>query len=138
MASKTNLPSLIDMVLEYKPGRTNQVADALSRKAEPAAFKCEEVAATSWVTSTLPHRIRDGLEKDPREAFCTKLRNAKLGLDQGPGSWSQKGIDFSCLTFGELRKSLLKECHDTITTTGAGHPGTHRRPCWNGAIIGQG
>ena len=32
-ASKTNLPSLIDMVLEYKLGRTNQVADALSRKA---------------------------------------------------------------------------------------------------------
>ncbi|KAH7511444.1 hypothetical protein FEM48_ZijujUnG0012000 [Ziziphus jujuba var. spinosa] len=24
-----------------------------------------------------------GLKKDPREAFCTKLRNAKLGLDQG-------------------------------------------------------
>lgn len=84
MASKTNLPSLIDMVLEYKLGRTNQVADALSRKAELAAFKCEAVAATSRVTSTLPHRIRDGLEKgDPREAFCTKLRNAKLGLDQG-------------------------------------------------------
>ena len=84
MASKTNLPSLIDMVLEYKLGRINQVADALSRKAELAAFKCEAVAATSRVTSTLPHRIRDGLEKgDPREAFCTKLRNAKLGLDQG-------------------------------------------------------
>jgi hypothetical protein len=65
MASKTNLPSLIDMVLEYKLGRTNQVADALSRKAELAAFKCEEVAATSRVTSTLPHRIRDGLEKGP-------------------------------------------------------------------------
>ena len=65
MASKTNLPSLIDMVLEYKYklGRTNQVADALSRsrKTELAAFKCEAVAATSRVTSTLPHRIRDGL-----------------------------------------------------------------------------
>lgn len=60
-ASKTNLPSLIDMVLEYKLGRTNQVADALSRKTELAAFKCEAVAATSRVTSTLPHRIRDGL-----------------------------------------------------------------------------
>lgn len=61
MASKTNLPSLIDMVLEYKLGRTNQVADALSRKTELAAFNCEAVAATSRVTSTLPHRIRDGL-----------------------------------------------------------------------------
>ena len=61
MASKTNLPSLIDMVLEYKLGRTNQVADALSRKTPLVAFKCEAVAATSGVTSTLPHRIRDGL-----------------------------------------------------------------------------
>jgi hypothetical protein len=79
---QTNLPSLIDIVLEYKLGRTNQVADALSRKAELAAFKCEAVAATSKVTSTLPHRIRDGLEKGPAR-ICTKLRNAKLGLDQG-------------------------------------------------------
>jgi len=31
------------------------------RKTELAAFKCEAVAATSGVTSTLPHRIRDGL-----------------------------------------------------------------------------
>ncbi|KAI5311494.1 hypothetical protein L3X38_000220 (mitochondrion) [Prunus dulcis] len=46
---------------EYKLGRTNQVADALSRKTELAAFKSEAVAATSRVTSTLPHRIRDGL-----------------------------------------------------------------------------
>ena len=34
------------MVLEYKLGRTNQVADALSRKAELAAFKCEEKKPT--------------------------------------------------------------------------------------------
>jgi hypothetical protein len=83
MASKTNLPSLIDMVLEDKLGRTNLVADALSRKAELAAFKCEAVAADDcW--SRLPERIvfEMGLKKDPREAFCTKLRNAKVGLDQ--------------------------------------------------------
>jgi hypothetical protein len=79
MASKTNLPSLIDMVLEYKLGRTNQVADALSRKTELAG---------QWqppAGSRVPYRIvfEMGLKKDPREALCTKLRNAKLGLDQG-------------------------------------------------------
>lgn len=74
MASKTNLPSLIDMVLEYKLGRTNQVADALSRKAELAAFKCEAVAATSRVTSTLPHRIRDGLEKGPARSLLHQAK----------------------------------------------------------------
>ncbi|GAB2236550.1 hypothetical protein Droror1_Dr00028256 [Drosera rotundifolia] len=29
------------------------------------------------------HALRVSPKKDPREAFCTKLRNAKLGLDQG-------------------------------------------------------
>lgn len=35
--------------------------------------------------SRVPYRIvfEMGLKKDPREAFCTKLRNEKLGLDQG-------------------------------------------------------
>jgi hypothetical protein len=61
MASKTNLPSLIDMVLEYKLGRTNQVADALSRKTPLVAATASHLNATSGVTSTLPHRIRDGL-----------------------------------------------------------------------------
>ena len=70
MASKTNLPSLIDMVRQsaaFFDGPTNQVADALSfrRKIELVAFKCEAVTATSRVTSTIPHRIRDGLEKGP-------------------------------------------------------------------------
>ena len=59
------------MVRQYKLGRTNQVADALSRKTELAAFKCEAVAATSRVTSTLTHRIRDGLEKGPARFICT-------------------------------------------------------------------
>ena len=77
MASKTNLPSLIDMVLEYKLGllnNANLVADALSRKAELAAFKCEAVAATSRVTSTLPHRIRDGLEKGPARSLLHQAK----------------------------------------------------------------
>lgn len=97
MASKTNLPSLIDMVRQYKLGRTNQVADALSRKAELAAFKCEEVAATSRVTSTLPHRIRDGLEKGPVRSllFCF-APECKTRLGSRMGSCSQKGIHFFC------------------------------------------
>lgn len=33
--------------------------------------------------SRVPYRIVFEMGKDPREALCTKLRNAKLGLDQG-------------------------------------------------------
>lgn len=110
---QTNLPSLIDIVLEYKLGRTNQVADALSRKAELAAFKCEAVAATSKVTSTLPHRIRDGLEKGPARSLLHQAKECKTRLGSRMGSWSQKGICFfSSKTFlFSVCRSASKECH---------------------------
>ena len=75
------MASLIDMVLEYKlGGRTNQVADALRQS-------WRHLSVRQWQppTGLQTYRIvfEMGLKKDPREAFCTKLRNAKLGLDQG-------------------------------------------------------
>ncbi|KAI4297997.1 hypothetical protein L6164_037851 [Bauhinia variegata] len=76
MASKTNLPSLIDIVLEYKLGRTNQVADAFSRKTELAAFKCEAV-----VNSTLGTNVFD-------IAFVRKRRNICFVTGQPLGYYS--------------------------------------------------
>jgi hypothetical protein len=48
-----------DFVLEskYKPGRTNQVADALSRKAELLALKGEELAAICFVEAFFVARL---------------------------------------------------------------------------------
>lgn len=44
-----------DMVLEYKPGRTNQVADALSRKARVVRAKrvlrLNVVPSASWLAA---------------------------------------------------------------------------------------
>jgi len=45
--------------------QSNQVADALSRKAELASLKLEEIAAMSQLKGAIPERIREGLEKDP-------------------------------------------------------------------------
>ena len=63
----------------------------------------------------VPYRIvfEMGLKKDPREAFCTKLRNAKLGLDQG---WAlghkRESTCFSSKTFLlSVFRSASKECH---------------------------
>ncbi|XP_068649054.1 uncharacterized protein [Aristolochia californica] len=53
-----------NMVIEYKPGRINQVADALSRKAELAAMELEHVVTVRKLNETLPDRIREGLSKD--------------------------------------------------------------------------
>ncbi|KAJ4970769.1 hypothetical protein NE237_003868 [Protea cynaroides] len=48
-----------DMVLEYQPGRINQVADGLSRKAELASLKLEELASISQLRTSLSDRIKE-------------------------------------------------------------------------------
>lgn len=52
------------MVLEYKPGRMNQVADALSRKAELASMRIEAVTSITQLQNSLPERIKEGLRHD--------------------------------------------------------------------------
>lgn len=46
--------------------QSNQVADALSRKAEWASLKLEEIAAMSQLKGAIPERIRQGVGKGPR------------------------------------------------------------------------
>ncbi|KZT75872.1 hypothetical protein F511_47103, partial [Dorcoceras hygrometricum] len=46
-----------DYTLQYKPGKANIVADALSRKSELAALSLAKVEITG--------RIKEGLEHDP-------------------------------------------------------------------------
>lgn len=65
-------------VLEYKPGRNYVVADALSRKAELAALKLEELASVSHCKGDLHNRIRAVLEKDPlTQTLLQQVREGK-------------------------------------------------------------
>ena len=91
-----------DYVLEYKSGRINLVADALSRKAEFAALP-------------LLDRIKEGLAQDPTAK--NMMEYAKEGK-----TWSfwlegdllyTKGRRLYVLLFGNLRRELLKEYHDS-------------------------
>ncbi|KAI3453949.1 hypothetical protein Pfo_010612 [Paulownia fortunei] len=106
-----------DYTLEYKPGKANVVADALSRKAE--------LAAVSLAKGEITGRIKQGLEQDPLARELKKL--AVEGKTKQ--FWVEDGLLYTkgrCLyvpKWGSLQKELIKECHDTKW---AGHPGQRR------------
>ena len=45
-------------MIEYKPGRTNRLADVLSRKTKLLSLKLQEITAVSQFRSTLSYRIK--------------------------------------------------------------------------------
>ncbi|KAG8377407.1 hypothetical protein BUALT_Bualt08G0029800 [Buddleja alternifolia] len=69
-----------DYVLEYKPGKANVVADALSRKAE--------LAAISLAKGNVHEKIKEGLEHDPMAKELMRL--AKEGKTQQ--FWVEDGL----------------------------------------------
>ena len=62
-----------DFNFEHKFGRTNQVADALSRKAELATLRIVAHLTASKVATTMRERIKENLEKDPMAQNIMKL-----------------------------------------------------------------
>ncbi|KAL5808962.1 hypothetical protein ACOSQ3_029653 [Xanthoceras sorbifolium] len=120
--STEELPKEIKKVLEeYKdvmPGKANLVADALSRKAELATMRS---APQGEVISL----INEGLQHD-------SLGKSLVGLANDGKTkrfWVQDDLLYTVGNrlyvpkFGNLRKNLIKECHDTKW---AGHPGQQR------------
>ncbi|KAI3462633.1 hypothetical protein Pfo_019296 [Paulownia fortunei] len=106
-----------DYTLEYKPGKANVVADALSQKAE--------LAAVSLAKGEITDRIKQGLEQDPLARELKKLavegKTKQFWVDDG--LLYTKGRRLYVLKWGSLRKELIKECHDTKW---AGHLGQRR------------
>ncbi|KAI3412628.1 Hydrolase_4 domain-containing protein [Psidium guajava] len=106
-----------DYVLEYKPGKANAVADALSRRAE--------LASISRPDCPLVGRIKEGLKHD--RAAQALLYYAKEGKTRR--FWCEddllyaKGRRLYVPLYGNLRRDVLRECHDSKW---AGHPGVHR------------
>ncbi|PKI60465.1 hypothetical protein CRG98_019119 [Punica granatum] len=106
-----------DFMMEYKPGKTNAVADALSRRVELAAISRLESPLLGWIKEGLQHgaKVRILLELTregkSRQFWCeddlvyTKGRRVYVPL------------------YDNLRREILRECHDSKW---AGHSGIHR------------
>ncbi|KAJ4971910.1 hypothetical protein NE237_005009 [Protea cynaroides] len=103
-----------DFNFEYKPGKVNCVADALSRKAE--------LASLSQPNGVLIDLIKEGLEHDPMAKSLINL--AQEGKTRR--FWEKDGLLYAkkrrlyVPKWNNLRRNLIRECHDTKW---AGHPG---------------
>ena len=105
-----------DYRLEYKPGKANVVADALSRKAELATL------SMSQPKSDLVSRIKEGLQQDPlaNDLLEKVLEGKTRRFWQEEGILFTKGDRLFVPRWKNLWKEVIKECHDSKWT---GHPG---------------
>ncbi|PON77878.1 hypothetical protein PanWU01x14_022320, partial [Parasponia andersonii] len=101
-----------DYKLEYKPRKANVVADVLSRKAE--------LAALSRPDSTLIKKIKEGLEYDilVKSLLPLVIEGKTRCFWLSNGLFYTKGNRLYVPKWGNLRKELIKECHDSLW---AGH-----------------
>ncbi|KAJ7970903.1 Retrotransposon protein, putative, Ty3-gypsy subclass [Quillaja saponaria] len=114
-----------DFEFEHKAGKSNQAADALSRKAELAAMTYVAHISASRVATSMRERIRENLDKDPVAQAIINLakegKTRKFWVEDG--LLMAKGSRLFVPKAGDLRRTLMKECHDTLW---AGHPGWQR------------
>ena len=114
-----------DFQFVHKEGRTNQAADALSRKTEFAALRVLANMSASTISTSVRERIREHLGKDPVAQNILKLAaegKTRQFWEEDGLLWT-KGNRLFVPKAGELRRTLLRECHDTLW---AGHPGWRR------------
>ena len=113
-----------DFSLEYKPGKINTVADALSRR-----YNIETV---SLPKGQLLERIKEGLSHDPTAkmliSYVNEGKTRRFWLEED--LLYARGHRLYVPHFGDLRKEIMKECHDSKW---AGHPGMTRTM----ALIGE-
>ncbi|KAK9004983.1 hypothetical protein V6N11_042433 [Hibiscus sabdariffa] len=106
-----------DFAMEYKPGKANLVADALSRR--------YDLEFISRLEGPLLLRIKEGLPHDLRAQsliLYAKEGKSKRYWLEGDLLYT-RGHHLYVPQFAKLRKELMKECHDSKW---AGYPGVHR------------
>ncbi|KAK3023029.1 hypothetical protein RJ639_044819 [Escallonia herrerae] len=118
-----------NFMLEYRAGSTNNVADALSRRAEldQVALMAMNaiVRADSRVAINIRNKIRKALTRDPIAQQLLKLIESGKTRQfwQEDGLLMTKGRRVYVPRVDDLRRTLIRECHDTLW---AGHAGGER------------
>ncbi|KAL0434762.1 UNVERIFIED_CONTAM: Transposon Tf2-12 polyprotein [Sesamum radiatum] len=119
------LLSEFHFVLEYRAGSSNHVADALSRRADLASLVSVAALSSSAVATSIRDRARELLPKDPAAQGLVHLveqgKARQFWLDDGLLMTKENRLYIP--KGGDLRKSLISECHDTLW---AGHQGEER------------
>ncbi|KAL0447549.1 UNVERIFIED_CONTAM: Transposon Tf2-11 polyprotein [Sesamum latifolium] len=119
------LLSEFHFVLEYRAGSSNHVVDALSRSADLACLGSVAVLSSSTVATSIRDRVHELLPKDSAAQGLVHL------IEQGKARqfWLEDDLLMTkenrlyVPKGGDLRKSLISKCHDTLW---AGHQGEER------------
>ncbi|KAK3031128.1 hypothetical protein RJ639_035126 [Escallonia herrerae] len=121
-------------MLEYRAGSTNSVADAFSRRAEldQVALMAMNaiVRADSRVAINIGKKIKKALTRDPVAQQLLKLIESSKTRKfwQEDGLLMTKGRRVYVPRVDDLRRTLIRECHDTLW---AGHAGGERTLAFN-------
>ncbi|KAK2988109.1 hypothetical protein RJ640_029969 [Escallonia rubra] len=113
-----------NFTLEYRAGSTNSVADALSKRVEldQVALMAMNaiVRADSQVAINIGKKIRKALTRDPVAQQLLKLIESGKTRQfwQEDGLLMTKGRRVYVPRVDDLRRTLIRECHDTLW---AGH-----------------
>ncbi|KAL2251547.1 UNVERIFIED_CONTAM: Transposon Tf2-11 polyprotein [Sesamum indicum] len=110
------LLSEFQFVLEYRAGSSNHAADALSRRADLENLESIAALSSSAAAISVKDQVREFLPRDPAAQGLIRL------VEQGKAwqFWIKDGLLMTkenrvyILRGGDLRRSLLLECHDTL------------------------
>ncbi|KAL0434183.1 UNVERIFIED_CONTAM: hypothetical protein Slati_2752600 [Sesamum latifolium] len=114
-------------VLEYRAGSNNHVVDALSRRADLASLGSIAALSSSIVATSIRDRACELLSKASAAQGLDHLveqgKARQFWLDDG--LLMTKGNRLYVPKGGDLRKSLISECHDTLWMGNQGEERTY-------------